>query len=196
MLSFRPLAVVDMLEPEPQSGIHPMGALSVEEVVRLHSDVLYRVLRRSGVDEKDCADLCQETLLVYAMKQDRVRPSAERAFLIGIAVKKASEYRRSQKRKPTMDLDFEVQADGPSPFERLEAGRARALLDRLLSKMDEARRDVFILVELEGLSLPETAETLSIPVGTAASRIFRARADFEEIVLREKAEIDRKEKVR
>jgi DNA-directed RNA polymerase specialized sigma24 family protein len=38
---------------------------------------------------------------------------------------------------------------------------------------------VFVLYELEGFSLPQIADTLQIPLGTATSRLRRARAHFE-----------------
>jgi RNA polymerase sigma-70 factor (ECF subfamily) len=41
---------------------------------------------------------------------------------------------------------------------------------------------VFVLFELEGFSLPEIAEALQVPLGTATSRLRRARGHFEEWV--------------
>jgi RNA polymerase sigma-70 factor (ECF subfamily) len=50
--------------------------------------------------------------------------------------------------------------------------------------MSEERREVFVLYELEGLTGPEIAKHLDLPLGTVASRLKRARADFEEGVAR------------
>ena len=69
----------------------------------------------------------------------------------------------------------------------LERRQARALLDRLLDEMLEELRVVFVLFELEELSIKEIAELCEIPVGTVASRLRRARDDFEQRVARAEA---------
>lgn len=58
------------------------------------------------------------------------------------------------------------------------------LLDRVLGRMDEDLVTVFVLFELEGMSTPEIAELVQIPVGTAASRLRRARQSFRAAALR------------
>jgi RNA polymerase sigma-70 factor (ECF subfamily) len=56
---------------------------------------------------------------------------------------------------------------------------ARQLMDRVLSKMDTTLVSVFVLFELEGMSSPEIAELVGIPLGTVASRLRRARQVFK-----------------
>ena len=58
------------------------------------------------------------------------------------------------------------------------------LCDLALSKVDDDTREVFVLFELEGLSSPEIAALLEIPLGTVASRLRRARAQFRTVVAR------------
>ena len=59
---------------------------------------------------------------------------------------------------------------------------ARKLPDPNLSTMDMDLRTTFVLFELEGLSTPEIAQLAEIPLGTAASRLRRAREHFRESV--------------
>ena len=47
--------------------------------------------------------------------------------------------------------------------------------------MDESLRAVFVLYELEEMTMAEISETLELPPGTVASRLRRARACFEEL---------------
>jgi RNA polymerase sigma-70 factor (ECF subfamily) len=58
----------------------------------------------------------------------------------------------------------------------------RQLLDRVLDRMDESLRVVFVLYEFEEMNMSEIADVLEIPRGTVASRLRRARGDFRERV--------------
>ena len=69
----------------------------------------------------------------------------------------------------------------PDAEQLLIAKRSRELLDRLLCELPEPQRAVFVLYELEGLSVPEIANTLALPLGTVSSRVWRARARFSEL---------------
>jgi RNA polymerase sigma-70 factor (ECF subfamily) len=110
--------------------------------------------------------------------------------LLSTAVRIASEVRRSHGRSREVNEDrarLELQVDpGPLPDEMMQRRQARALLDLVLERMPDGLRTVFVFYELEALTVPEIAELLQIPIGTAASRLRRARADFKERV----AEID------
>jgi len=70
-------------------------------------------------------------------------------------------------------------------LEQLEAREAVALVTRTLQKLTSAKREVFLLVELEQLPVPEVATALEIPVNTAYSRLRLARADFQAALLKE-----------
>ena len=61
------------------------------------------------------------------------------------------------------------------------------MLDRLLSELDDTKREVFVLAEIEQLSVPEIAETLGTNVNTTYSQLRAARKQLDEAVRREKA---------
>jgi len=63
--------------------------------------------------------------------------------------------------------------------EQLDLRRARALLDVVLNEMSDELRTVFVLFELEDMTMATIAELLHLPPGTVASRLRRARATFE-----------------
>jgi RNA polymerase sigma-70 factor (ECF subfamily) len=74
---------------------------------------------------------------------------------------------------------MDTRIDTQRPAEEVTNRRSAVeLLDRVLSRMDEDLVTVFTLFELEGMSTPEIAELVQIPIGTAASRLRRARQSF------------------
>jgi RNA polymerase sigma-70 factor (ECF subfamily) len=72
-----------------------------------------------------------------------------------------------------------VVSRAPTPLEQTERNAELELLARLLDELDEPKREVFALVELEELSVPEAAEVLEIPLNTAYSRLRAARQSFD-----------------
>ena len=66
-----------------------------------------------------------------------------------------------------------------SADELIDQRRARETLDGVLHAMEEDLRTVFVLFELEEMPTAEIATLLAIPPGTVASRLRRARAEFE-----------------
>jgi RNA polymerase sigma-70 factor (ECF subfamily) len=146
-----------------------------------HFDFVWRSLRRFGVPEGDVDDAAQEVFVVAARRFDQIVPERERAFLVGTAVRVASTFRRSARRRPEEPSDVldEELALGPSPEELSELARARVLLQRILDEMSLEQRAVFVLSELEEIAAPGIAELLGIPVGTVHSRLRGAREVFE-----------------
>ena len=72
----------------------------------------------------------------------------------------------------------------PSPLEAATRTEAMKLLMDFLAKIDEAKREVFLLTEIEQLTAPEIAAHLSVPLNTVYSRLRAARHEFEEAVAR------------
>jgi RNA polymerase sigma-70 factor, ECF subfamily len=66
------------------------------------------------------------------------------------------------------------------------------VLDQFLQSLPEELRVVFILFELEGLTMSAIAETLNLPAGTVASRLRRAREDFQAMAKRFQAGMSRR----
>jgi RNA polymerase sigma-70 factor (ECF subfamily) len=122
-------------------------------------------------------------------KLANIRPGSERAFLYGCALNLANKWQRARARARRSvsleaELPQELSSDGISPEDRLDRTRARELLDALLEAMPTSLRTVFVLFELEQLSSLQIAELLELPRGTVASRLRRAREDFEKRVQR------------
>ena len=71
-----------------------------------------------------------------------------------------------------------------SPEQEASNGEVRALLQRSVEELPDDFRSVFVLRELEQLSVAETAECLGIPEVTVKTRLFRARRRLQQSLLR------------
>ena len=146
-----------------------------------HFALVWRSLRRFGVPEADVDDAAQLAFLTLSQRLGAVPPGSERAFLLGTAARLAANHRRKVRRRPE-DLDAELEQRAShrlDPEAAMQAKERRALLDQGLELLPFEQRTIFVLFELEGFSLPEIAGELAIPLGTATSRLRRAREKFE-----------------
>src|SRR5882724_12657236 len=173
-----------------------LGAESFEDAERRlnrlfeqNLDFVWRSLRRLGVPLATVDDATQQVWLIVAKRLPEIAVESERSFLFGTAMRIASDVRRSmlRRREVSNSSPPEVADPAPQAEELLERQRARSVLDQLLEDLPEELRVVFVLYELEEQTAAEIAELLGIPSGTAASRLRRARAEFEQIVKRYRA---------
>jgi RNA polymerase sigma-70 factor (ECF subfamily) len=164
--------------PEQASVAADAGRLNA--LVRAEFPYVWRLCRRLGLSESDADDAAQQVFLVAARRFADIRPGSERAFLYGVAVNAAAKVREARaRRREDSDAALELFESGsPNAEELLDREGARRLLDRLLDSMPDDLRTVFVLYEIERQTTLEIAEVLAIPVGTAASRLRRAREDF------------------
>lgn len=153
----------------------------VRVLVDRHLDFIGRVVRNLGVHEGEIDDVLQQVFCTAARRLTDIVEGSERAFLVQTAVNWAANARRARARNPEVGLDVlpEVADEAPTPEDLTDRKQAAAVLDRLLATMDLDLRTVFVLYEVEQLSRAEIAELLALPQGTVASRLRRARDDFE-----------------
>jgi RNA polymerase sigma-70 factor (ECF subfamily) len=170
----------------------PSDERRFRQIVGANLDFIWRCLRRMGIPSGDVDDAVQQVFLVVASKIGSIAQGSERAFLFATASRIAANSRRSVHRRDQAHHQL-MQADwahDPSQEELTDQLRARALMDRVLAEMPDDLREVFVLFELEELSVAEVAELLAIPLGTVGSRLRRAREDFHDRVKRIKATIE------
>ncbi|MBX3209220.1 MAG: sigma-70 family RNA polymerase sigma factor [Labilithrix sp.] len=146
-------------------------------VFREYGAFVFRLLRRLGVPDADLDDLTQEVFIIVHRSLDRYEERNQmRAWLYRICVREASRHRRKRPAPASnVDVDLLSQPSGSSPEEAVQASEARADFDRLLAVLDEDRRAVFVLYEVEELSMEEVATAVGCPVATAYSRLRSAR---------------------
>jgi RNA polymerase sigma-70 factor (ECF subfamily) len=145
-----------------------------------HHALVWRTLRRRGLDPDAAADATQQTFLVAAERLTDINHDSERAFLVGTALRVAFSWGRKTVRwQLDDDMDRRVAAAARNP---LDEQTAIQLCDLALSKVDPELAEIFVLFELEDLTSPEIAALLEIPLGTVASRLRRAREQFRMVV--------------
>lgn len=117
-------------------------------------------------------DVAQETFLQLWTHPNGFRPDGSlRAYLFGIARKRAAEYWRQ--RDP-------IASAAAEETERPKA-EASSLVADAFARLDADQRSLLWLREVEGQSYEELAEVLGIPVGTVRSRLSAARHELRRI---------------
>lgn len=163
---------------------HASGKVALAET---YLSAVWRFLRRLGLTPADADDAAQEVFLTAVDKFEAIRPGSERAYLFAIAVRVASRRRRSERtygqRAVALDVDA-FAAAGMGSDEVVERRRALEMLDRALAELDEEKRTVFVLYELEEMTAQEIADVTNLPIGTVASRLRRAREQFQKTTRR------------
>ena len=163
------------------------------EMLDVHYRLVWRTLRRLGVPPDRVDDAAQEVYIIAARKLEVVEPGCEKRYLLGTAVRVAANYRRARAARPEVSDEEQLAREtdpAPSADRLLDQKRMRELLDEVLDSMSRDLRAVFVLFELEGLSVPEIADLTGAPIGTVASRLRRARAGFHGAVRRFRARQD------
>jgi RNA polymerase sigma-70 factor (ECF subfamily) len=166
------------------------GKTRLREMVRDHLDFAWRSLRRLGLRADEADDATQRVFVVASQRLSDIEAGCEKAFLFNTAVHVASSARRALARRrevPHGDNDPEATDPAPGPDELIDRRRARTLLEEALLEMPMERRSVFVLFELEQMTIAEIAQTLALPEGTVASRLRRARQEFQGWVKRFRA---------
>jgi RNA polymerase sigma-70 factor, ECF subfamily len=182
-------AANDDLEPLPQVQQPPLALTKtasaveteqrLEEVIQRHHALVWRTLRRLGLPVPDADDATQQVFLTFSQRAVHVEPRQEASFLVSVAIKVAANLRRKVVRRREVDVDEAELVSIQSPETLLQQKQLRQELDRGLATLLPEQRAIFVLFELEGFSLPQIAELCEVPLGTATSRLRRARDHLE-----------------
>jgi RNA polymerase sigma-70 factor, ECF subfamily len=163
-----------------------LPASALRRLVQDHYDFIWRLLARLNVSGPEVDDAAQQVFMVLVSREGlTIKVGSERAFLYGVALRVAKEFRRKTlSRLNHISPDPESLIDRSLDVEAVaERSQARRQLDRILEQMPDSLKEAFILFELEDMSVPQIAELLAIPTGTVASRLRRARASFQKAVM-------------
>jgi RNA polymerase sigma-70 factor (ECF subfamily) len=166
------------------------AALDVAAVYEQHFDFVWRTARRLGVRGAQIDDVVQEVfVIVHRSAAGFEGRSKLRTWLFAITRRVARDHFRSARRKPVELVGSEDPSDvtGRDPEAQVQALQGHRLLHALLDALDADKREVFVMVELEQMSMPEIAETLEINLNTAYARLRAARAAFEQALARHRA---------
>jgi RNA polymerase sigma-70 factor, ECF subfamily len=155
------------------------AAPSFDEVYAAHVAFVWRVLRTFGLSEAQVEDAVQDVfLVVHRRLPEWEGRAAMTTWLFAIARRVAAAHRRRASGDRTEALVDEP-AGRDDTFAAMSRAQAAATVFGILQKLDEDKRIVFALVELEQLSVPEVARMLDLNLNTAYSRLRLARHAFE-----------------
>ncbi len=193
----------ELVERAQAGELDAFEALTNRYERRVYSLAL-RMLRH----EQDAEDVTQQTFLsalqsLAAFRQD----AAFATWLFRIATHAALKVIRKRKGRETVSLEEATEETGgrdiiphpeyiadwrQSPDELVRKNETRRLLDDALAKLDEKHRMVFLLRDVEGLSVKETAEALGLSEANTKVRLLRARLHLREELTRLLADPERR----
>jgi len=178
----------------PAAGPAPPPAElpSFKEVYRDYFDFVWSSARRLGIQPSGMDDLIQEVfIVVHAKLHTLEKQHSLRSWIYSVVRRTASNHRRAGRAHADASSgppgDGEALSREPTPLEQTERNAGLQVLMSLLDQLDEPKREIFSLVDVEDLSVPEAAEVLGIPLNTAYSRLRVARQSFEAALARHEA---------
>lgn len=149
-------------------------------IYRDHVDFVWRSLRRMGTPDSMLEDATQDVFLVAARRIDEFEGrSSIKTWLFGIAMRVVKTHRRSSWRHERK-LEALTRAGDPPTSDLLAQRDAQRTLLRLLEQLDDDRKAVYVLAELEGMTAVEIAEGLGLNVNTVYTRLRTARLGLRE----------------
>jgi RNA polymerase sigma-70 factor, ECF subfamily len=180
-----------MIESTNMISLEALKAGDRETFARLVDETsghVYRVALKILGDDQDAEDVLQETYIkAFRALPDFEGRSSLTTWLYRIAVNEALMMVR--KRKPQAisieedsQTDSEIESDGMEimdfcclPEGELLSSESRRFLDQAVQNLPETLRVVFVMRDLEGFSIQETAETLNLSENNVKTRLLRAR---------------------
>ena len=163
-------------EPELLTRVASGDREAFDVIMRIHEDRVFAVCLRIMGDREKALDATQDTFLTVFRKAGQFQGKSQvGTWIYRIAVNTCYDHHRRQKRRPSETLPDHVDPADPSAQDAVESAGLRPEIETALAELPPEFRSAVVLADLEGLSMPETAEALGVPVGTVKSRVFRGR---------------------
>lgn len=167
-----------------------------EELVNRYQERVFALAMRIVGQRQDAEDVTQQTFVSVIESLDQFREEASVAtWILRIATNHALKILRKKRGLPTVSMEVPDANDNyasmphpdyiaewrDNPAELAQRAEVKELIDKALNELDEKYRIVFVLRDIEGLSVRETAEILGLTEANVKVRLLRAR-----LLLREK----------
>ena len=160
-------------------GDPPVGdvRLSFREVFENEGRYVWRALLGLGVAEADVPDVSQQVFLILHDRLGRLAEGCSlRTFVYSICLRVASDYRRRAHRRYERLCAVPPEPVRGADQENVVSGRqALTLLEAALATLTDDQREVFVLFEIEELTMADVAAAIGRPLQTAYSRLHAAR---------------------
>jgi RNA polymerase sigma-70 factor (ECF subfamily) len=184
------------------SGPEPMTiSISTPKFAQIYDQYfsfVWSMARYMGVEATALDDVVQDIFVIICERLHTLQhPEALRSWIYGIARRVVSTHHRTQRSAlittGTMRLEPElIHPELPTPQQLAEQSERAKLLWKLVAGLDEQKREVFVLAELEEMTAPEIAAVTNVPLNTVYSRLRAARQELEEALQRHIARTQRK----
>lgn len=174
------------LPTTPEAPARPAG-LTVESLYRQHFDFVWRNARRLGCSDEWVDDATHEVFLTAARRLSEFEGRANvRTWLFAITLRVVQRLRRNRARYAARLQRYHGLA-GDDSVDPAQQRDDAAYLRHLLSRLDDDKRAVVILAELEGMTSAEIADALGCKQGTVDSRLRAARIALTRMIEQDRA---------
>jgi RNA polymerase sigma-70 factor (ECF subfamily) len=184
----------DVTAPAASMPTPASRALELEAVYRDHAAFCWRMARRLGAPDEATDDIVHDVFLVVRRRLpdfDASRPV--RPWLFGIVRRVVADLRRGRRRAEGRIRLVPTPPEPVDPEQQAQRNAAADFVRTFLDELPPSQRMVFVMMELEGMTAPETAEALGAELPTVYSRLRLARGKFERAVARRQAQ-DRRDR--
>lgn len=164
------------------------GDTAFERALGPHMDALARMALRLTGDQTDADDLLQDVLTqLYARRRFLTRVQALRPWLLQVLYRRYVDRWRGDEPDSAPDGDRAQEvasAEGDAPDAVFDRALTVERLQQSIDGLSPAHREVLLMHDVEGYSLPEIAAIMEVPEGTLKSRLHRARAGLREALVK------------
>jgi len=172
----------ESLSKGPKSGVNVARPTVFDEVYVDHAAFVWRILRGMGVSEPLVEDAVQDVFMVVHRRLAEFDGRGSlKTWLFQIAYRTACGYRRKVRRtgghEPFEDI---VESRTGNPAEEAERHETMSLVAGLLDGLDDDKRAVLVLADIEGMTAPEIAVITGTRLNTVYTRLRRARNELSQ----------------
>jgi RNA polymerase sigma-70 factor, ECF subfamily len=167
-------------------------AAAFEQLVKRYDRRLLRISQTVTRNREDSEDAVQEALLKAFQGLEKFREDSQfSTWLIRITVNESLMKLRKQRVQKEVSLDQDFESDGdalpvdvpdraPNPEQLCWASELRDILARTVEELRPILRTVFVLRDVEGLSIEQTAQVLNLSQAAVKARLWRVRLHLRE----------------
>ena len=173
----------------------PLPVPSFHELCTQYFDFVWKCARGFGSKWDEIDDVVQDVFLVVQRRHaDLKEERLARSWIYSITRRVVSTQRRRRREHDSLAApDVEaLRSPERSPLAATEHNLEVRVLSALLDRLDERKREVFVLSEILEMSGREIAETIGVPMNTVYSRLRAAREEFDAAAKRERMSLERR----
>jgi RNA polymerase sigma-70 factor (ECF subfamily) len=181
----------DVWPATPEASVPAPPAMDFAAVYAQQFDFVWRSVRRLGVPTSGVDDAVQDVFLVVHRRFSEFEArSSLKTWIFGIVLNVVRRRRRTAARRPECEPladDAAIEATPAEQFDSVARAEALQMLEGFLDALDDAKREVFVLTELEQMSVLEAARALGVNPYTLYARRRVVRREFDQAVARHNA---------